>query len=90
MLTQEKKKLKEESIKKKLNEKFKDLDLKLDDNKTLYISDDLSKAKSALAAEARKKRREGKIKETWVSYGKIFMKKHDDSVHVVNSFVDLL
>ena len=91
-ITMNKKKLKddEEVMKTLVTVLDNDLKIKLGDEAKIFINDDLTKSKSALAAEVRKKKKADVIKGTWVSYGKIFAQKHDDSVVVIKSYSDIL
>lgn len=49
----------------------------------LYINEDLTRKRAALAKLARDAKGKRKIKDTWVYNGKIFLKLKDDSVKVV-------
>ena len=82
-LTYDKKKLKEMDVK----DIFKDLEFPEDPK--IFLNDDLTKTRSGLAAQCRKKKKADKIKETWVSNCKIFVKKNNDSVKVINSQSDI-
>ena len=44
-------------------------------NVKIYINDDLTKKRADLAFKARKEKKAGRIAETWVSNGKILVKK---------------
>ena len=86
-MTMSKKKLKEPEVHEKMKTVFEGYDL--GDEPQMFISDDLTKSKSALAAGVRQKRRADKIKETWISYGKIYAKLLDDKVVIINNKSDL-
>ena len=81
------KKLKETDVIDEIKTEFEDLEL--GDEPKVYVNDDLTKAKSALAAGVRQKKRDDKIKETWISYGKIFAKLNNDKVLVIKNKDDL-
>ena len=50
----------------------------LPDNVSISVNDDLTKRRAILAYEARKAKRDDKIKDTWVSNGKIMIKLNND------------
>ena len=45
-----------------------------------FIKDDLTKVRSHLAFEARNRKRDGVIKDTWTFDGKIFIKDHNETI----------
>lgn len=56
----------------------------------IFINDDLTAARSRVASEARSKKKQGNIKDTWVLDGVIFVKKNNDTVHRVTCMRQLL
>ena len=82
-LTHDKKKLKEMDVK----DIYKDLEFP--DEPKIFLNDDLTKTRSGLAAQCRKKKKADKIKETWVSNCKIFVKKNNDFVKIISSQHDI-
>jgi hypothetical protein len=51
----------------------------------IYINEDLTRNRAALAKAAREAKKKGSINDTWVFDGKIFIKKKDNEVIPVNS-----
>ena len=54
-----------------------------------FIREDLTRARSQLAYEARKLKRTGVIKDTWVFDGKIFLKQLNDNTTVCSDIASL-
>lgn len=51
----------------------------------LFINDDLTATRARLAKEAREKKKGGKIQDTWVRDGTIFIKKDDNVSRITNT-----
>ena len=61
----------------------------LSDDISISVNDDLTKRRAILAFEARKAKRAEKIKDTWVSNGKIMVKLNNDDRKVIRTKEDL-
>ena len=59
------------------------------DGNKIFISDDLTKARAALAYQAREARRQGSITETWIYESRIIIKDNRSRIHKVTSLADL-
>jgi exosome complex exonuclease DIS3/RRP44 len=56
----------------------------------VFINDDLTSTRSRVAAEARSRKKQGSIKDTWVFDGVIFVRKNNDNVYRVTCMRQLL
>ena len=55
----------------------------IDDDSTIYVNEDLTRARATTLWEARKVKKTGKIKECWTSDGAILVRKEKNSKPVV-------
>ena len=68
---------------------LKDVNKDKDANKRIYINEDLTQFRAALASEARSYKKSGLISDTWTMYGKILMKDNYGHVSVISRREDL-
>lgn len=54
-----------------------------------FVNEDLTRKRSNLAFEARKRKQQGLIKDTWTFDGKVFIKSHNDNVTVCRDINNL-
>ena len=55
----------------------------------VFVQDDLTQRRAKLAFQARVIQRNGQIKETWISYGKVMVKDNHNCISIINSTQDL-
>ena len=68
---------------------LKDVNKDKDANKRIYINEDLTQFRAALASEARSYKKSGLISDTWTMYGKLLMKDNYGHVSVISWREDL-
>ena len=65
----------------------------MDENKdkpNIYINEDLTKFRAALAKKARTLKNTGKLADSWTIYGKVFIKDNFGHVKVIKQFEELV
>ena len=55
----------------------------------VFVQDDLTQRRAKLAFQARVIQRNGQIKETWISYGKVMVEDNHNRISIINSTQDL-
>ena len=56
----------------------------------VFVNEQLTKYRSELFYETRKLAKQGKIKQTWTSDGRILIRNHDDKIQPVKSMSDIM
>ena len=69
---------------------LKDVNKDKDNNSKIYINEDLTQFRAALAREARSCKNSGLISDTWTMYGKILTKDNHGHVSVIRRHEDLM
>ena len=69
---------------------LKDVNKDKDNSSKIYINEDLTQFRAALAREARSCKKSGLISDTWTMYGKILIKDNHGHVSVIRRHEDLM
>ena len=69
---------------------LKDVNKDKDNSSKIYINEDLTQFRAALAREARSCKKSGLISDTWTMYGKILAKDNHGHVSVIRRHADLM